>query len=318
MSNHPDPSPRLIAIDWGTSSLRAWLMANEHDVVDSRSAEQGIMQIESGGFETVYRELIGDWTDEYGALPVVACGMIGSRGGWSETAYVECPADLSELARHLQAVNTPPAPFYIVPGVIQHTGGNRLANVMRGEETQALGALSAAAELADHGRLIMPGTHCKWVTIDQGRLTEFTTYMTGELFAVLRQHSILGRPARASEPRNSEAAFIQGVDTARGMGCVGIGAALFSTRSRVMAGELEAEASLDYLSGLLIGDELRSALGRDDAHVPLRLIGDPALCHRYQRALARFDVTEVSVIEDAARHGLWQIATAAGLIPTAS
>lgn len=304
---------RLIALDWGTSSLRAWLLADAHTVLDSRQAKQGIMQVADGDFEGVYRALIGDWVAANGALPVIACGMIGSTGGWAEAAYASCPADLSDLAAHLLRVDAAPAPLHIVPGVMQRSTGARLADVMRGEETQVLGAMTLAPELVDNGLLVLPGTHCKWVAIEGGRLAAFTTYMTGELFAVLRQHSILGKPA-GDRPSDAPEAFSLGVDTARDAEVGGLSAALFSARSRMLAGEIEAGATLDYLSGLLIGDELRSALGAFERVPPLRLIGDEALCARYRRALARFGVVDVAEIADAARTGLWHIAESAGLL----
>ncbi|MGB7757813.1 MAG: 2-dehydro-3-deoxygalactonokinase [Salinisphaera sp.] len=305
---------RLIALDWGTSSLRAWLLADAGEVIDARTARRGIMQVEDGDFAAVYRELIGDWISVHGDLPALACGMIGSRGGWAEAAYVHCPAALAGLADRLLKIDADPVPLHVVPGVMQAPGGGALPDVMRGEETQVLGALAAAAELAERGLLVLPGTHSKWVHIADRRLTGFTTYMTGELFAVLRKHSILGKPAGDREAPTDTAAFELGVDTARETGEAGIAAALFSTRSRMLAGEITAEATPDYLSGLLIGDELRSATVGLDQMPPLRLIGDEALCARYRRAFARFDVEDVAEIPDAARLGLWRIAEAAGLV----
>lgn len=305
---------RLIALDWGTSSLRAWLLADDGEVIDARTARRGIMQIEDGDFAAVYRDVVGDWVDMHGDLPALACGMIGSRGGWAEAAYVECPAELAGLADRLLRIEADPVALHIVPGVMQPPGGRVLPDVMRGEETQVLGALAVAPELAERGLLVLPGTHCKWVHIADHRLTAFTTYMTGELFAVLRKHSILGKPAHDSELPSDTAAFELGVDTARETGEAGIAAALFSTRSRMLVGEITAEATPDYLSGLLIGDELRSATVGLDKVPPLRLIGDAALCARYRRALARFDVDDVAEIPDAARLGLWRIAEVAGLV----
>lgn len=301
---------RLIAIDWGTSSLRAWLMGDAGAVLESRRTKQGIMQVADGDFESVYRDLIGDWIAEHGELPVIACGMIGSRGGWAEAAYADCSADLADFAKHLLPVAARPVPLHIVPGVIQRSGPDRLADVMRGEETQVLGA---APELADEGWLVLPGTHCKWVTIRDGCLTHFATYMTGELFAVLCEQSILGRPVGDSATDSPEA-FILGVDTARDAGSAGMAATLFSARSRLLAGEIEADAVRDYLSGLLIGDELRSVLARREAIPPLCLVGDAALCARYRRAMARFAMDEAAEIADAARDGLWRIAESAALL----
>ncbi|MGN8200334.1 2-dehydro-3-deoxygalactonokinase [Salinisphaera sp. RV14] len=307
---------RLVALDWGTSSLRAWLLGDDGEVIDARTARRGIMQVDNGDFAGVYRELIGDWVAAHGELPALACGMIGSRGGWAEAAYVDCPAELAGLADRLLRIDADPVALHVVPGVMQPPGGRALPDVMRGEETQVLGALAVAPELAGRGLLVLPGTHCKWVHIADHRLAAFTTYMTGELFAVLRRHSILGKPAGERETGFDAVAFDLGVDTARATGHAGLAAALFSTRSRMLAGEITADATPDYLSGLLIGDELRSAIVGLDGVPPLRLIGDAALCARYRRALARFDVDDVAEIPDAARLGLWRIAAAAGLVTT--
>ncbi|MES1937738.1 2-dehydro-3-deoxygalactonokinase [Salinisphaera hydrothermalis] len=305
---------RLIALDWGTSSLRAWLLGEEGEVIDARAAKRGIMQVEDGDFAGVYREIVGDWIAVHGELPALACGMIGSRGGWAEAEYVDCPAELSVLADRLLTIDADPVSLRVVPGVMQPSGPGVRPDVMRGEETQVLGALSAAPELAERGVLVLPGTHCKWVHIAEHRLAAFTTYMTGELFAVLRHHSILGKPAADRDGITDDKAFELGVDTAREAGAAGLSSILFSARSRMLAGEIAAESTPDYLSGLLIGDELRSALTGVGEVPPLRLIGDDALCRRYRHALARFGIEDVAEIPDAARIGLWRIAEAAGLL----
>jgi len=311
----------LIALDWGTSSLRAWLLDAHGQVLDQRAERQGIMQIADGDFARVYHDLVAEWVQTHGPLPALACGMIGSRNGWVEAPYVDTPADPSTLANQLTRIDTGAGPLHIVPGVMQAERGTQLPDVMRGEETQVLGALAGHPALGDDALLVLPGTHCKWVVIQQGRVTGFTTYMTGELFAVLREHSILGRPAReagdAATPSESDTqarAFALGVDTAREAGATGIAAVLFSTRSRMLVGELQASDTLSYLSGLLIGDELRSVFSCLQDTPSLCLIGDANLCDRYTRALARFDRHDAILIEDAARHGLWQIAQAAHLV----
>jgi 2-dehydro-3-deoxygalactonokinase len=164
----------------------------------------------------------------------------------------------------------------------------------------------------------MPGTHSKWVEVTDGRIVRFTTWMTGEVFAVLRQHSILGRlaPANAFGGPASEAAFLQGVDAARDA-AAGAASPLFSARARVLTGRLRAEDSLEYLSGLLIGDEIKGAVGGalgHDAVPKLMLIGEPGLCGRYRLALARFSVPAPDILDNTAPAGLWRIATAAGLL----
>ncbi len=292
----PDRSGALIALDWGTSSLRAWLLDGTGRAIERRAAPQGIMRIEPGGFPAAFDAIAAGW----GSLPAIAAGMVGSAQGWVEAPYVPCPAGPEDLARRLVAVEG--RALHIVPGVIQH---RPLPDVMRGEETQVAGALSLRPELAEGEHLVvLPGTHSKWARLVDGRIRAFATCMTGELFAVLRDHSILGRLARPGPP--DEAAFLRGVSAAQAG--TGIAPLLFSARSLVLAGEMRPEASLDYLSGLLIGEELRVAPG-----APTLMIGEPGLCGRYRLAFAHLGMGAVPEIEDAAVAGLWRIAVAAGL-----
>ncbi|RJS93036.1 2-dehydro-3-deoxygalactonokinase [Salinisphaera sp. Q1T1-3] len=304
----------LIALDWGTSSLRAWLLDASGHVLDERATADGIMQIADGDFEAVFARVAGDWLAAHGALPALACGMIGSRGGWVEAPYVTTPADPADLASRLTPVAVAGTTLHIVPGVNQAADAARLPDVMRGEESQVHGALAADPGLAEHAWLVLPGTHCKWVEIEQGRIVGFKTFMTGELFAVLRAHSILGRPAQDTTPSDDPAAFALGATTARDTGVAGGFSALFSARSRLLAGELQPASSLSYLSGLLIGEELRSVFAGRDDRPPLCLIGDETLCARYRTALAHFDIDDTTHQPDAARYGLMRIARAADLI----
>ncbi|BFL64305.1 2-dehydro-3-deoxygalactonokinase [Roseomonas mucosa] len=301
-------SPALIALDWGTSSLRAYLLGPDGAVLDSRSAPQGIMQVPGGDFAAVFEAVTGEWRHRWPELKSIAAGMIGSAQGWVEAPYLPCPAGPEELAGGL--VPVPGGALLVVPGVAQY---GEAPNVMRGEETQIAGALALNPALREGSLLVMPGTHSKWVSIEQGRIARFDTYMTGELFAVLRGHSILGRFARdvpkAAEDAAADAAFLRGVQAVREGGQVA--PLLFSARALVLTGGLRPELSLDYLSGLLIGEELLCGLrGRREGVV---LIGDPALCRRYREALALLGVSEVREIENAATAGLWRIAIQAGL-----
>lgn len=301
--------PALLALDWGTSSLRASLLGAGGRLLDSRHRPWGLLHLPEGGFPAALQGIAGDWLAAAPGLPLIASGMVGSAQGWREAPYVQVPADAAALAAGLLRFEALPGTWlHIVPGV--RRGGAR-PDVMRGEETQILGLLSPTPQ-ADL-QLVMPGTHSKWVRVEQGRIVDFRTAMTGELFAVLREHSILGRPAReAGGGSPSDAAFEAGVLAVRDGGPAGATALLFSARARVLAGELPAAHSLDYLSGLLIGEELRSLLpGAGSA--ALQLVGDAALCERYRRALALFGRSVQRVGDDAAAAGLWQVAVRAGL-----
>lgn len=303
----------LIALDWGTSSLRAQRLDTDGQTVETRTRPWGIMHTPNGDFASAFRTLVGDWREAWPDMPALACGMIGSRNGWREVPYVDAPADAAQLAAGLLHFDSGCGDLYLVPGVMQR---GSLPNVLRGEETQVFGALQKCPELADHGLLLLPGTHSKWVTVRQGRLEHFSTYMTGELFAVLRDHSILGRPARDEAAATSAEAFQRGLAIARDAGPEGIASRLFTTRSLYLAEQIPAAHTLDYLSGLLIGEEMRSVVAslKGEHCPPLVLIGDPALCDRYQVALDFFALGESRHLEDATRAGLWHIAGAAGLV----
>ncbi|MBB3104620.1 2-dehydro-3-deoxygalactonokinase [Azomonas macrocytogenes] len=305
-------TPYLIGLDWGTSSLRAYLLGEGGRVLQTRAEPWGILHVPDGNFPRAFATLVGDWRTRWPDLPAIAAGMIGSAQGWQEVPYVECPADAARLVSGLQRIASGDGRFlYLVPGVLD---GSPLPNVLRGEETQLFGALQLLPELAAEALLVLPGTHSKWVTVTDSAIRHFATYMTGELFAVLRDHSILGRPAREQDSRASPAAFVRGLDVAREKPVAG---SLFSTRSLVLTRRLAVEESLDYLSGLLIGEELRCALDTlGNACPPLVLIGDGVLCQRYREALLHFGVDNVRILEQAGSAGLWRIASDAGLLAT--
>jgi 2-dehydro-3-deoxygalactonokinase len=290
----------LIGIDWGTTSLRAWMIAADGSVFDARRRDLGILRVPGGDFPAAFAESVGDWHAL--GLPVLMSGMIGSRQGWAEAAYVPCPADTASLAAHLLA---PPGTerVWIVAGLSLSEAARR--DVMRGEETQIAGAVGAGT-----ATVVLPGTHSKWVNVENGRITDFATFMTGELFDVLAKHSILGR--LMTDGAASAEGFRRGVEVAR-EGDGGLSGALFSVRTLGLFGDLPGDALRDYLSGLLIGYELREALARFPAREVL-LIGAPDLARRYEAALQPFGVTVKSADEGAAVKGLFGIARQAGLL----
>jgi 2-dehydro-3-deoxygalactonokinase len=321
---------QLIALDWGTTSLRAYKLAEGGQVLEQRSLSSGIMQLPKAprdiagrecadGFELAFDQACGDWLDEQPGLPVIACGMVGSAQGWCEAAYRDTPANVATLGTALQTVRSlRGVDVHIVPGVIQRT---RLPNVMRGEETQVLGVLQTLPDEAGTDLLIgLPGSHSKWVEVANGCIIHFDTFMTGEIFAVLSEHSILGRTQQRGGSFDGEA-FDRGVQVALSAdGEIGVLSTVFSARSLGLTGELSATAQADYLSGLLIGHEL-SALAslqrrrRNTVHLPsIILIGNSQLCTRYSRALDACGFARVTQAEQATERGLWQLALAAGLV----
>jgi 2-dehydro-3-deoxygalactonokinase len=305
------PAARLLALDWGTSSLRAHLLGEGGALIEERRQSWGLLHLPEGGFAAALKGVAGDWIEAMPAMPLIASGMVGSAQGWREAPYAACPADAAALAVQLLR-------FEALPGVMLHiVPGVRLAgprpDVMRGEETQVVGLLALQPAMVERAQLVMPGTHSKWVQVQAGRIVDFHTYMTGELFALLREHSILGRPAReAGGGQASDEAFDRGVAAVRAAGTAGATALLFSARALVLGSQLRASDSLEYLSGLLVGEELRCALSDANALEPV-LVGDAALCARYRRALALFGRNAQTAGEGAAAAGLWQIATRAGL-----
>ena len=195
---------RLIAIDWGTSNLRAALLGEGGRTLAERSAPGGVMAVRDGRFPQALHDVCGDWIVA-GRRPLLASGMIGSRQGWREAAYVACPASLAQVAAQLTRIELDGGgALQIVPG-LRCTGADGQADVMRGEETQLWGAALAAGDCC-----VLPGTHSKWAwTGDAGRIDSFSTYLTGELYALLTQHGILGRLMQFGQARPE--AFDDGV-----------------------------------------------------------------------------------------------------------
>ena len=324
--------PALIALDWGTSSLRGFLLDGSARILAERSNGHGIQNLPqpgAAGFDTALAGLCGDWLDAHPALPVVAGGMVGSAQGWVEAPYVSTPADATTLADKAARVETAAGRrILIAPGVLHDPGGGvsatAIPDVMRGEEIQIAGALAENTGWARNACVAMPGTHSKWVQVADGRIAGFSTFMTGELFAILKTHSLLGRlmPAGVdATPEDEEAAFSIGIRAAQTAGPGDLPHQLFATRTLGLTKRLPPEALAHYLSGLLIGHELRSGLAllaEMPTGTPLLLIGDPALCRRYSRGLAAFGATPTALLGNTAPRGLFQFAAAAGLLPAAS
>jgi 2-dehydro-3-deoxygalactonokinase len=300
----------LIGLDWGTSRLRAMLFDGDGAVHETRSRAWGIRHLPEGGFDAALSSICAGWPN----APVLAAGMVGSRQGWREVGYVDTPADIDALAAGIVDVRSADGQRVgIVPGVRDATS----RDVMRGEETQVIGALALRPELAGHVRLLLPGTHSKWIEVRDGRIVRVATMMTGELYAVLREHSILGAgvPDTTGSGLDTDA-FDAGVRAARDSAAAGALTKLFSTRALMLDGQLALEAVADYLSGLLIGEELRAGLASGwllaDA-APL-LVGDALLCARYSRAATPFNLPEPDTVLDASARGLWRIGRAAALV----
>jgi len=312
LQQKPSSGPGLIALDWGTSSLRAWRLSEAGRILEARSAAWGIMRLPEGGFPAAFASITKDWFTSGRSVPAIACGMVGSRQGWLEAPYIPTPAGLAQLADNLVQLDaTPDTVLHLVPGVLE-ANDQRAPDVMRGEETQAMGAMS---RLGGDALLIMPGTHSKWARLHDERLVSFRTMMTGELFALLRDHSILGRGQDTAPPVSTVArdvAFQEGVLSAHAHGAL---ARLFSARALTLTGALAVGCVPDYLSGLLIGEELRAAAPDVASAARIALTGDTNLCERYARAFTIIGAAEPERIPDTALDGLIRIAIRAGLLP---
>ena len=287
---------RLLAVDWGTSSLRGALIGPDGGVLEDRHFARGILNVAAGAFPDVFDSSFGDWMTP-GTLCLIA-GMAGSRQGWREAPYCACPAGFADIATHLKWIKA--GRIAIVPGLSIEKRG--VPDVMRGEEAQVFGAL-LLLDLAD-ARLVLPGTHSKWVNVTGRRITEFSTWMTGEFYALLRQHSILARTLPASDPEPDADAFDRGVDHA--LHSQGLLHTAFSVRTLALFDRMPADALPSYLSGLVIGEELKSqTLKRGDTVV---VMGAEQLTACYEQALAHFGVSARRVGDGATWRGLRAIA----------
>lgn len=293
----------VIALDWGTSRLRAFRMAEDGRVLDKRDAEAGIRKIDDGDFEDAFYQVVGDWLPPVGepGPPIVLGGMIGSRQGWFEAPYIPCPADPEVLADHAVAARTQPGHgFWIAPGLSISEHGR--ADVMRGEELQIFGAL----EQLGPGRhlLCLPGTHSKWALLEDGIIRDFRTYMTGELFDVLRRHSILGTTIEHAVWSND--GFEKGLSAA--LSEAGLLAHLFSVRAGALLETLPVEESGAFLSGLLIGGEIASATQDLPTGSEVCIIGNPDLTDLYTPALSRHGIRCRQLGEYTGANGLFRLA----------
>jgi 2-dehydro-3-deoxygalactonokinase len=286
---------RVIAVDWGTTNRRAYLLDHGGAVLDRMEDDRGVTAIADGDFAGAIAEIAA----RLGDAPLMLAGMIGSNRGWREAPYLPCPATLADLARGLLWVEAEPAsqPVAIVPGVMVNEADR--ADVMRGEEVQVLGLLQA--ERRKDALTCHPGTHTKWVSSSGGAITGLRTFMTGELFAILREHSILA-PLLQGEVLPDED-FIAGVRA--GLAAPPLAEALFSVRARVLLGRLEPACAAARISGLLVGADVAGGLGGAPEVI---VLGRPSLNRLYAAALARAGVrSEERDGAEAFVAGMWAI-----------
>jgi len=308
----------LIAVDWGTSRLRARLIDPNSTVLAEASSEEGIGQIDTtqvaGGHEAVFERLLANWPN----VPAIMTGMVGSRQGWREAAYVPCPATPASLAREILRFQTSRGrPVAIVPG-LKLDAPDRDGDVMRGEETQMIGVIDREPGFA--GMCVLPGTHSKWARIEDGRIVGFQTFISGELFDLLAKKSFLRHSVTEGGDPSTAPDFELAVErTARdGLPFV---SSLFSVRTRQLLAGASPESNLTYLSGLIIGGEIAAARIVDPLAqgTPVRVVAALSLARAYQKALAIVgfdaDVLDGNVL---VLDGLAHLARVIGFLPARS
>lgn len=288
----------MIAVDWGSTHVRAYLLDAGGAIRERKFAAAGAMLIDSGQFAAALEELIRPWI-ERGEGPILMSGMVGSREGWMEVPYVSCPASLEDVAHGVARVQWGDGRCaFIVPGV-SCVGASGVPDVMRGEETQALGTIPALP--SGPVSLCLPGTHSKHLNLHDGVLQGFMTYMTGELYSVMRRHSILGRSMDMARCDIDPTAFRAGVERACGPG--ELSHHLFGVRTRVLSGEVKFGDADSYLSGILIGHEIRAA----QPDHPIFIIGSGSLGRLYMQAFEQRGIHASLVDSDVAATGLYRI-----------
>lgn len=279
---------RFILVDWGTSRFRAFLVDGE-TVLDRTSSDEGVSNLREGQHRDVFLKHCRRWLEAEPAAPVALVGMVGSKEGWRMAPYAPCPAGPEDVARAMIEVEIGDGrKGHIVPGLTCEPEVGAV-DVMRGEETLSLGA-----GVAD-GLLCLPGTHPKWVEMRGGRIHRFATYFTGEMYALLRHHSMVGRPA--TEPEDP-AGFGRGLDAAERNGPdgrrVGLLHLIFGARAAAVTGRLPPAELGPYISGLLTGDEINGAFALFEKPAQVTAIGGSKRVQLFAEALARHGVQVVA------------------------
>ena len=301
------PRAAFVVVDWGTSSFRGWLMSADGEALAESRGGEGMLHCTGGGAAAGFAPVLRDHLARLGApaeAPVLICGMAGARQGWAEAPYLKTPTRLDALHEGAIRIDAP-GDIRILPGIAQARPDR--PDVMRGEETQLLGVTEADFS----GLVCIPGTHSKWISIEAGRIVEFSTYMTGELYSVIAQHSILAHAVEAEGPPPADSQpFREGLSTALAEPSA-LTASLFRLRAAQLLGFEQRADGAARLSGLLIGTEIADALHRHGSLRSVRLIGAGALGRLYEAALARqgLEVTMVDA-EQASRRGLAKAALA--------
>lgn len=267
-----------IVVDWGSSNFRAYRFGEDGSVAGRHQSAAGILSVTDGRFEEALRREIGSWIS--GDCEIFLSGMITSRNGWVETPYLTCPATIAGIAGNAVRRDLGDGVMlHFMPGV---AATDPAPDVMRGEEMQVFGVVSGEQA----AMIVLPGTHSKWVPVQNGAITGLRTFLTGEIYALLCNHSIIGRLMPKEPTPFNAAAFLAGVDLAFSDASISLLNDVFTARSGALLGAFGVEDIGDRLSGMLIGHELAAGLALDGAsEARLVLVGESALVQRYRLAL---------------------------------
>ena len=288
-----------VAVDWGTSSFRLWLIDQAGGVIAERRSHEGMMVAGKLGFASVLQSHL-DAVGAGDALPVIVCGMAGARQGWVEAGYIDTPARLSAILEGAAPIPSQLRDMRVLPGIAHRNPG--APDVMRGEETQLLGALG----LDSRGEVLvcMPGTHSKWVSVSDGRVECFATFMTGELFGVIARETILAHAVAGAEGTEDTDAFRSAVAAAFADPALATNL-LFQVRARQLLYDGKASSARESISGTLIGLELSGGLSRETNALGVMLIASGRLQALYRMA---FDTLSIPIqpidADDAVLRGL--------------
>jgi 2-dehydro-3-deoxygalactonokinase len=283
----------FIAGDWGTSRLRLYLCDKDGHVLARAEGEGASVPDCAGRFAAA----VAPWDKAHGELPALLSGMVGSTIGWREVPYLKCPAKPAAIAAAALRFEVDGRAIAILPG-LSCTGKTGAPDVMRGEETQILGALRLHPELGRGRHVIcLPGTHAKWVALEDGAVRAFQTALSGELFELLRRHSVLARDGGEVAVNN---AFLRGLEFAKANEKADLLYLVFSTRARVVTGEMAKSEAASYLSGLIVGKDVATAAALFDLGARVPLVCAPSLTALYARALAAYDVESLAIDGDQA------------------
>ncbi len=287
---------KRIVVDWGSSNFRAYRFGPGGEIAERHQAEAGILTVKDGAFEATLLREIGNWIDA--DTDILLSGMITSRNGWVETPYLDPPASIEGLAAAaIERRAGMGARLLFLPGICNRTPQ---PDVMRGEEIQVFGSVPAGEDAL----VVLPGTHSKWVQVTGGAITGFSTFLTGEMFALLRQHSIIGRLIPPGQVVENLAAFRAGVSLGFAGGARGLLNDVFTARAGALLGEFGPDEIAERLSGILIGHEIRAGLASaKGARQKVLLVGEAALLARYRVAFTSLGLEAGQGPEHAAVEG---------------